>query len=434
MSYEVKTSMGVFLAVLAVFILVLMMAYKLILALKRAPDALVLRHERSQRKKSQRALAQGLSAIAAGDVKHAEKFTRRARRLDRDDTAIVPLLEGMTARMKGDDVQAKAAFDDLMKHKDTAFLGVRGLMQLAVDEGRFEDALTLAHKAHKTHPKQRWIIKTLYNLSLQAKDWGAAQDYIRKAQKSGLKTKAEVKSDLIAMELAQSMHYFKAGDMDASFDFAQSAHKRDKTSLPAALAVLPHLLKRKKKRAAIAVVEKAWAHNPHPDLLIAWKAMSPKPRGKNSRLTPAKVMAWYERLLALKPDSAEGQMAVAEIAMDAGMFGEARAYLDMAEKLRPTKKLYKLYAALERKQYQDEEKAAQWLAKALEAPQSKMWICTQSGLIYDMWTPFAAPHNSFNTIIWDYPEKAQNKHASLYHHHVAQDHLAPLIGDMRSVS
>jgi HemY protein len=121
----------------------------------------------------------------------------------------------------------------------------------------------------------------------------------------------------------------------------------------------------------------------------------------------AKYMSWYERLLALKPDSDEGQLAAAEAAIHENMYGQARAYLKQAEKLRESKKLYRLYAQLEEAQDGDVVKVKDYLNKAVDAEDNKAWVCRDTGLTYETWSLFAKPHNSFNSIIWDYPENCK---------------------------
>lgn len=400
LSYDVKMEIGVFFAILAFLLVVLLLLHRGLLALKRAPKALALYHERSSQDKAQRAITQGLSAIAAGDTKKARQCAKRARALQGKEYGLVDLLESMTARMEGDNVQAQMGFERLLERKDTAFLGVRGLLQVAMDEGRIHNAVAMAENAHKMHPKQRWIVKTLYQLYIQQNDWNNAEKALRKAKKMGVVSASQALSDRIAMGLVGAQEALNAGDMDMAYSMTLKAYKKDKTSLPAALMLLPHYLRLKKRKAAIRLVEKVWKHTPHPDLLLAWQAMEPQSKKKKN---PAKTMAWYERLLALKPDSDEGQMAVAEIAIRENMYGEARAYLKMAESLRVSKKLYRLYADLEQKQTGDEAAVKLWLEKAADAPSHKVWTCTQSGLVYERWSAFATPHNSFNTIIWDYP-------------------------------
>ena len=53
-----------------------------------------------------------------------------------------------------------------------------------------------------------------------------------------------------------------------------------------------------------------------------------------------------------------------------------------------------------------------WLEKAMSAPEFKKWVCTETGLVYNEWSPLTPPHNSFNTMVWDYPANHQKKSGS----------------------
>ena len=44
--------------------------------------------------------------------------------------------------------------------------------------------------------------------------------------------------------------------------------------------------------------------------------------------------------------------------------------------------------------------AGQNWEKAADAAADKVWICRETGRIYDRWSPIAEPHGSFNTIVW----------------------------------
>src|SRR6185295_17797099 len=112
----------------------------------------------------------------------------------------------------------------------------------------------------------------------------------------------------------------------------------------------------------------------------------------------------FERLVALRPDDAESQLAAAEAAIEQGLWGSARAYLERADSIRPGPRLYRLRARLAQALDRPEE-ASLMLRKAAEAPPDKTWVCAETGRTYEHWSPVAQPHGSFNTIIWDYPQR-----------------------------
>ncbi|MFP4314416.1 MAG: hypothetical protein ACLFR0_08835, partial [Alphaproteobacteria bacterium] len=160
-----------------------------------------------------------------------------------------------------------------------------------------------------------------------------------------------------------------------------------------------HYVQTGQRRKAVSLIEKAWQVNTHPDLIPLWASAAPKSKKKSE----AANLQWFERLLALNTGSAEGQLAVAKAAMEAGLWGEARNYLKMAENIRTSKKLYRYYALLEEKTGSNPEKVQEWLQRAADAPPERTWICQETGRMYDNWHVYAPPHDSFNTIRWDFP-------------------------------
>lgn len=106
--------------------------------------------------------------------------------------------------------------------------------------------------------------------------------------------------------------------------------------------------------------------------------------------------------MALRPDSAESQLAAAQVAGEDRLWAEARQYLVAAERLQPSARLYRLWAACEEAQGHFNEER-RYLDLAVNAAPEKVWTCRETGRIYEGWTPIAAPHGAFNTIVWDYP-------------------------------
>ena len=84
---------------------------------------------RGGRRQQQGELAtqRGIVALAAGDAAAARAEAGRARKL-LGDTPLVLLLAAESARLAGQAEQAQAAFPQLTRHKDMAFLGHRGLL------------------------------------------------------------------------------------------------------------------------------------------------------------------------------------------------------------------------------------------------------------------------------------------------------------------
>jgi len=398
--YTVSVKAGLFLLCLGIFITLALILYNLFNAILNVPRALSNLHARNKKQKGYIALTRGLTSVAAGDAKVASQYAAQTRRLLPEDKGLPILLEAQAARLRGDELQARKSFMELVENKDAGFLGLRGLLKSSLDEGNDKEALTYARKALAAYPKQGWILRTVYKLELKNHQWAEAQKTLKQAVKNKAIAKDEADKDLsvilyIEADQERQLGYTKTADKKLA-----QAYKFNPDFIPIAASYAQNCLDQGKKRKARKIIEACWKKNPHPDLVSLWDQLSPE----NKPTDPMRRLGWYEKLVALKPDSAEGQIAAAKAAMQDGFWEEARAYLNIAERIEPSARLYKLYAELEEETSHDDQEIRNWLKKAASAPASKVWYCRQTGHVYDRWMPIAPPHGSFNTIRWGYPE------------------------------
>lgn len=403
MGYDIEVQTGVLVFGAILFALVFAKLHQLWLAIKSAPKRLALRMDARSQDQALQAVSHGLSAIAAGDVAQAEKQADRARRLIRNDHGLVPLLAGMTARLKGDPIAAEAAFRDLLNTKETAFIGVRGLLQLALDRRQTDQALVLARQAHRMHPRQAWILKTLYALEVRQRHWPEAQAMLTRLQKFNVIDAPRMRDDRAAMFLARANEAASRGHADQAYLLTREAYETAPGFLPAALAYVPFLIRRNERRGAMKIIEKTWNKTPHPDLQEAWLKLAPE-----GTSTPAKIYQWLEKLAAFNPDHEASHIMLAEAALAQNLTGEARAHIDAAQSFRKNQRACRLMANLEEKA--GNHRAAEVCREAaMSAAPDRVWVCRETGRIYAAWMPFAPPHNSFNTIVWDDPTQARRE-------------------------
>ena len=83
-------------------------------------------------------------------------MTRRADKL-LDHAPATLLLSAQTAQLEGDEGAART-FQEMLKHQETEFLGLRGLLAQAMKDGDWESALTLARRAYLRRPNTPWVL------------------------------------------------------------------------------------------------------------------------------------------------------------------------------------------------------------------------------------------------------------------------------------
>ena len=407
MGYDIEIQTGLLIFGVVLFAIVFAWIYRLWLALKATPGIISRKLEARSQDQALQAVSYGLSAIAAGDAAQAEKQAGRARKLIRNDHGLVPLLAGMTARLKGDPVAAETAFRELLNTRETAFIGVRGLLQIALDRHQPDQALVLARQAVRMHPRQGWILRTLYTLELRQRNWNEAQDILARMGKVKAVDAAQGRADRAAMILARAMEAQTRGQADQSYLLAREAYDVAPNFLPAALFYIPFLIRRNERKGALRVIEKSWKAQPHPDLKAAWVKLAPE-----GSATPDKAYQWLEKLAAASPAHEDSHLMLAESALAQSLTGEARSHIDAAQLVRRSAKSCRLMAQLEEKTGHAHA-AALCLEQSTSAAPDRVWVCRETGRIYPAWMPFASPQNSFNSIVWDDPAQVRRMPTAL---------------------
>lgn len=398
MEYHVRVELGLFLIGMLGVVMLGIFIFGVIRVVLDAPKTWRRYRDITGREKGLRALTLGLSAVAAGDAKNAAYQAQRARRFLPDGEALPQFLDAQAARLSGRESDACHLYAGLIGNKDAGFLGIRGLLQACLDGGDYQGALELGYKALEQYPRQGWILRVVYDLEIRARDWDAARTILYRAEKAGAIPVNKANSDRVAMYLAQADQAAETGHEEGNFRALSKAYKLDKRFVPTVERLARLYLKRGKRKAAISMIEEAWKVSPHPALAALWDEACPAAKTGDQ----LNRVRWYERLLALKPDSVEGLMALADVLIREGLWGEARKHLEEAEAIRPNVTLYKIWARLEERATQDEQAVREWLARAADAPRERVWICAETGRVYERWVP-VSDQGLFNTIIWDFP-------------------------------
>ena len=170
----------------------------------------------------------------------------------------------------------------------------------------------------------------------------------------------------------------EGGEASAA-NYARQALAADPSLAPAACRLAAALVAGGKLRRAASVVEKAWAREPLPELARAYAGLRP---GEE----PLQRLRRIEKLAAVHPHDVESHLAIAEAALDAKLWGQARKHLLAAVALRSSARPYHLLARLERAEYKNEDAARAWERKAHEAPGDPAWICADCGHVSNDWS------------------------------------------------
>jgi len=423
LNYKLTFHVGLFLLFMLGVVVLGMFIFSVFKTFFDLPKNLSRYRDIKHKEKGLKALTLGLAAVAAGDKKSAAYQAYRASKFLDEKSALPKLLQAQSARLQGNELDAARAFMELMDDSDASFLGVRGLLQSALDSGDYEGALELGHRALESHPKQGWILSIVYDLEIRARNWDSARKILYRAEKNKTITSEKANSDRVAMYLAEAAFAKENGEEKVYARALNKAYKIDPYFPPSVVRLSRMHIERNKKKAAVTAIRKAWAHYPHPSFVALWEEVRTVP----AKDDPMNRVRWFEKLQKLNPESVEGLQAVANILIEEGLWGEARKNLEKAETIRPNVNLYKIWSRLEDRATHNDAAVREWLEKASDAPRERVWICSETGRVYDQWMPIS-DQELFNTIIWDFPQGRRIMSSTLIGNTTAGQSAVPLLG------
>jgi HemY protein len=390
--WRLDTTVGLMAVALVILILLSVALWLLYRWIAGAPGALFDTWGESKRRRGYQALTQGLAAVAAGDGAEAQKNARKAEAL-LAEPPLTLLLSAQAAQLTGDREGARRAFNAMLEDEQMAFLGLRGLIAQALRDGDQAQALAYAERAFKLRPQTPWVVHSLFDMQAQIGHWREAQETLDAGMRRKVVT-ADKGRTLKALLLVERSRVAE-GDADA-IGFAREAFglAPERIAVTSRLAELQ--IKAGDGRRAMRTLERGWALAPHPDLA----ALYLKASGESD---PLKRVGIVRKLVAQKPDDLESNLALAQAALDAGLWGEARRYLDAAGGTNPSARVCRLMAEVEERAQSDQAKVHEWLARAATAPADRAWRCTACGGQHEAWRSVCESCGAFGTLHWRSP-------------------------------
>ncbi|MBV8778817.1 MAG: heme biosynthesis protein HemY [Alphaproteobacteria bacterium] len=399
-NWEIGTSVGVLAAVLAVAAVALWLLFLLAAGLFRLPRRFRRNRRERRRRAGELALTRGMAALAAGDAGAAQRYAARAELL-LEGAPLALMLAAQAAELGGDEGAARQRFLALSGEKEAAFFGLRGLIGQALKDGAEDEALRLAARARALRPNTRWAFETLFALQTRAGRWQEASETLADAARRQLlpAARAEHHRGIIAQELSRIAE--TEGDLRRAVNLAASADNAVRDLPGPAVRHARLLIAGGHRRAARRVVEQAWRRAPHPELAQVWAELGDTGGALH-------VVTWFERLAALNPESGASAVAVAEAALAAQLWGEARRHLGRAIAATtgaPARRLCLLMARLEESEHADNAAARAWLDRAVDASADPAYICARCGAVNDRWTALCGCCRSFDALAWRNPSR-----------------------------
>jgi HemY protein len=355
----------------------------------RSPGVLarLLRNRRGRR--AYEAISRGLIAVGAGDIAAARKFTAVVQRLAPDEPLAL-LLTAQAAQLDGDRDAAERAFRAMAAQPDTKALGLHGLYIEARRRNDATGARAYAEEAARTAPSLAWAGTAVLESRCRDGDWLGALTLLE--QQRAMFDKARYRRQRAVLLTGRALA-LEERDRGAAKQFAIEANKLAPDLVPAAALAGRLLAEGGQYRKASRVIDSAWRANPHPELAQAYAELR---SGEAARDRFKRIEAAAKRV----PGHMEGALAVANASLDAQEFAKARSelapYLD-----RPTRRVCLLMAKLERAERNDEGRAREWTARALNATPDPQW--TADGYVSHRWLPVSPVSGRIDAFEWRVP-------------------------------
>ncbi len=396
--YEIETSAAVLTATFVGFGVITALVYRIWIFVRGVPAGLFRMRRDSRSRRGYVALTRGMVAVAAGDAKEAERQGRRANGL-LDDPPLTMLLSAQAAQLSGDGKAAEKFFTEMLERPETEFLGLRGLLNQAVKAGDGPAALKWVRRAYRLQPKSEWVVRTLFDLASRSGHWSEASEALSGAVHGKLLEDKHVKRHRAVLGHQLSMEAEEAGDPAKALSLAKKAQADAPAFVPAATHYAGLLIEQGKPKKAIAVIEAAWREDPHPDLAdVYWRA--------SDAADPIKKMKAAQKLASFKAANNETLMMLAKVAIDAGLWGDARKNMMTLGDQGPVSIGYcRLMAKLEEGENINKAAAHEWLVRAADAEPDSAWVCDGCGNRAVGWTALCGKCGGFDSFSWRCPPR-----------------------------
>lgn len=398
--WRVDTSVAVLLFAVTLVAMTAALLFHLLRKIIGGPRAFMRARRERRRRRGYRALTQGMVAVAAGDAAEAKRYARQADVL-LAEPPLTLLLSAQAAQLNGDQQAAQKYFTAMLDRPETEFLGLRGLIMQALKQKDEAEALRLTLRARELRPKTPWVLSSLVELQARAEKWSDAETTLALAAKRRALPHSESRHRQAVMLYEQSRVAQSQNRDREAVRLAGKANALVPDFAPAALRYAELLAASGHRRHARKVLEAAWRTAPNPEIASAYDALFADER-------PLQRLKRLETLAVQHKDHLESHIALAQAALKARLWGEARRHLAAAGGTEtasmPRPRVCRLMAELEEAEHNDLPAARMWLARAATTQgQEPAYFCSACGAETAGWTALCPHCHAFDAIEWRMP-------------------------------
>lgn len=362
LGYEIETSVAFTIALflcLFIAIYILRLPVKFIRWVKKSFDV-------QKEKNKENMLVQILNAIAGGDEILCQKL---AAKLDKafDGKTPTPLL--LKALLN----PTPEIYRKLALNPTTELAGWRGLIAENQKQGDLIAALDLAQQAFKKYKNIPWVVLSTLELQVLNDHWKEALETLDVVRKLKLEDEHLYKTQkaTLLIKTGNTLEAFKTAPWlpEAALKAAQDYPKK-----------------------AEAILMKAWENQPDWNIYKAYIHLF----SKENTLAQYKRV---EKLVSLHKTNRINHLALADAALQAKLWGQARKELETyIASYSLTMQVATMMAFLEQEENHDQKEAQKWVDQMKNLEPTVNYFCTRCGHETDLWSPTCPVCNGFASL------------------------------------
>ncbi|POF30458.1 heme biosynthesis protein HemY [Roseibium marinum] len=405
---------AVFAVVAGVLLAIFLAVVWVIRVILKSPHIASRFFQRRRKDKGYQALSQGLIALGTGNSKQARRYALEADRLLSEEPA-AKLLLAQTAQLAGKDDEARGRFEAMLEDPQTKALGLHGLFVEAERHREPVAARHYAEEAAKTSPGLEWAGKAVLGYQAVAHHWDEALKTLERNYAAKMIDKKTYRRQraVILTALAQKL---EGGEPERAYSLAKEAHGLALDLVPAAVLTSRLATRRGDIRKASKVLETTWRLFPHPELADTYAHV-------RTGDTAVDRLKRVKSLSAQRANTGEGALAVAQAALEAREFEEARAQLKKVLQSEPSRKAFLLMAEVEEAEHGDRGRMRDWLARAIKAPLDKVWMA--DGIVSAEWQAVSPVTGKLDAFKWVMPGGLSDEEGDLLEDSVFEAPVLP---------
>jgi HemY protein len=380
-------------AVLGVILLSIlgMIVLHIFLTIRNFPQIWRNFYAKKQEKKGYQNFTEGLAALAMDDLDTAREKILKTQIL-LGESPLPLILTALSSQKSNDYAGATRVYGILLKNKSTEFLGYYGLTQTSKSQKDYQAAYLYAKKAFELAPSSKWVLMTLFHLSLRLQDYEESFYFLKKIKKYKV-------LDLQKLNHWEAVFLFlkalKEPDIKSKIKNLQRSLDIDPSFIPAVLEFKNFGKPYKIERALISSLK----INPHIEVAKAYVNLY-------GGVSSAEKIKRSEDVLNFSNAHYVGHLILTKTALDEGFSGIARTHLDLAilsnQGLTPTLRSLSL-------KIQDIEGSL--FSRASKGPidstfnlkPDKIWECQYCFMPHDHWDFICKGCDQLDTILWKEP-------------------------------